>query len=188
VNDILKQRLVGALILIALGVVFWPIIFVEPGDQSATPEGRIPPRPGVSTVPLEPPDMAGLRTSPPRTVRDDPPVPVQPEKTATAQPEQAPPKRTRTEPPAKLEIDSDGVPVAWVLQVASVSSAEKANELRQRLMDMGEKADVRKVRSGGKNLYRVYLGPKFERASLEAIQPQVDKQFGVKSIVARFIP
>ena len=25
-NDILKQRLVGALILVALGVVFWPII------------------------------------------------------------------------------------------------------------------------------------------------------------------
>ncbi len=32
-NEVLKQRLIGALILVALGVVFWPIIFVEPGQQ-----------------------------------------------------------------------------------------------------------------------------------------------------------
>ena len=35
-NDILKQRLVGALILVALGVVFWPIIFLQPDDKTAS--------------------------------------------------------------------------------------------------------------------------------------------------------
>ena len=41
-NDILKQRLVGALILVALGVVFWPIIFVEPGVKDTPGDSRIP--------------------------------------------------------------------------------------------------------------------------------------------------
>ena len=60
-NDILKQRLVGALILVALGVVFWPIIFVEPGSSPTTEQERIPPRPAVDTTPIEPPDQVGLR-------------------------------------------------------------------------------------------------------------------------------
>ena len=63
-NDILKQRLVGALILVALGVVFWPIIFVEPGDQAVAEQRRIPPRPEVVTTAIEAPDLAGLRASP----------------------------------------------------------------------------------------------------------------------------
>ncbi len=62
-NDILKQRLVGALILVALGVVFWPIIFVQPGDRPSAEQARIPPRPEVNTTPIEPPDQVGLRPS-----------------------------------------------------------------------------------------------------------------------------
>ncbi len=62
-NDILKQRLVGALILLALGVVFWPIIFVEPTEGPGGEGGRIPPQPSVDTRPIEPPDLAGLRPS-----------------------------------------------------------------------------------------------------------------------------
>jgi DedD protein len=96
--------------------------------------------------------------------------------------------RTRSEAPDKLAIDSDGVPVAWILQVASVSSADKAEQLRQRLLSMQQKAYVKKVDRGGKDLYRVYIGPKFERAKLEKIQSDVDAEFGVKSMIARYIP
>ena len=63
-NEILKQRLVGALILIALGVVFWPIIFVEPGDISGGEGRRIPARPAVNTEPIAAPEKKNLRQSP----------------------------------------------------------------------------------------------------------------------------
>jgi hypothetical protein len=36
-------------------------------------------------------------------------------------------------------MDSQGVPVAWILQVASVSSADKAEQLRQRLLQKDRK-------------------------------------------------
>ncbi|MEJ2532362.1 MAG: hypothetical protein P8Y92_11230, partial [Halioglobus sp.] len=62
-NNVLKQRLVGALILVALGVVFWPIIFVEPGERPGVEQVRIPPRPQVDTTPIAPPERAGLRPS-----------------------------------------------------------------------------------------------------------------------------
>jgi len=223
VNDILKQRLVGALILVALGVVFWPIIFVEPGEQPAAERASIPPRPQVDTAPIEAPELAGLRRSPPMAAQQEPEQgqgqeqvqkreqeqelvsvkpaaePEQPsavaEKAPAAIAEKTPvavapveQPRTRSQAPEKLAIDSDGVPVAWILQVASVSSADKAEQLRQRLLTMQQKAYVKKVDRGGKDLYRVYIGPKFERAKLEKIQSDVDAEFGVKSMIARYIP
>ena len=192
-NDILKQRLVGALILVALGVVFWPIIFVEPGDKAVAHQARIPPRPEVVTTPIAVPDMAGLRASPERAVPAEtepvePPAPVidKPAAAPTVAPQ--PVERTRSEAPQKLALDADGVPVAWILQVASVSSADKADQLRQRLLKMNQKAYVKKVRRGDKNLYRVYIGPKFERAALEKTKVQIDAEFGVASMIARYYP
>ncbi len=212
-NDILKQRLVGALILVALGVVFWPIIFVEPGDTTRDERARIPPRPAVDTRPVASPDMVGLRPSPEIEARQDPPEPApaqrqepaeatvsgvvadgaEPAAADIAAEEPAPPSdpvatRTRSEPPERPTMDADGLPVAWILQVASVSSVEKADQLRQRLVAMDHKAYVKRIKRGDKTLYRVYVGPKFERARLERIQGQIDTEFGVQSMIARYVP
>jgi len=212
VNDILKQRLVGALILVALGVVFWPIIFVEPGGENSIEMRSIPPSPGISMTPIEAPDEVGLRASPKRTVDHDslavgvPPIidvagdevheevlmpsPVQADSAVSPPPPSAvsDTHETRTEAPEPLAMDSDGVPVAWTLQVATLSSAEKADALRQRLLAVDQKAYVTRVQRGGKTLYRVCIGPKFERRQLEALQANIDATFGVTSLVARYIP
>ena len=208
-NDILKQRLVGALILVALGVVFWPIIFVEPGSQPVAEQARMPPRPQVDTTPIEPPDQVGLRPARAVTARaemvevdvplPDPapePLAVEPEpepepkpEPKPVQPATAPPASpTREVAPERLAMDSQGVPIAWILQVVSVSSADKAEQLRQQLVDKDRKAYTRKISSNGKTLYRVYVGPKFERARLESLKTEVDKEFGVNSMIVRYIP
>lgn len=217
-NEVLKQRLVGALILVALGVVFWPIIFVEPGEQGAAESARIPPRPQVDTTPVETPGMAGLRPSP-DLVKDEP-APDRP--LLTLAPETPPPgsrvgeeatkpasaskpttaskpaakptkaaaptKKTRTEPPVKPVVDDQGIPVVWILRVASVSNAARADELRKRLLDMGHKAYSKKIKSGGKTLYRVYVGPKAEKAKLEKIQREINAEFGVTTMITRYYP
>ncbi len=41
----------------------------------------------------------------------------------------------RSEAPQRLAMDANGVPVAWTLQVATVSSAEKAEHLRKQLLE-----------------------------------------------------
>ncbi len=213
-NDVLKQRLVGALILVALGVIFWPIIFVQPGDREVAEIQPVPERPGVTEAPVEPPDSAGLRASPEVTVaqaqvaQDEraafpPPRPPEPEsepesemaepeveavEPAAALPAKTPVATPRETAPKPLEMDSDGVPVAWILQIVSVSSADKAEELRARLVALNYKAYVKEVQSNGRTLYRVYLGPKFERAVLEKLQPDIDAELGVKSMVRRYVP
>lgn len=212
-NEVLKQRLVGALILIALAVVFWPIIFVEPGDPTTQEIGQIPARPAVNTDPIPAPETKGLRQSPVLKAREEAeqkeitqqqtevdvadaalepvirtlPATIPAQTKESEAPVVKEPK-TRTEAPKKPNLDSQGVPVAWILQVASLSMSEKAEAMRSRLLEMGHKAYVKKIYRAGKPLSRVYIGPKFERAKLDKIKAGVDAEFRVQSVVVRYIP
>jgi DedD protein len=221
VNEVLKQRLVGALILVALALIFWPIVFVEPDDKPIAQPRAIPEPPVVATETIEAPDDAGLRASPELTEYGDSPESVdadtqgnvgvdgtdyvvaetedEAEPVASASAATAPvavqnpaaataATGVRSESPQPLVTDGDGVPVAWTLQVATVSSAEKADALRRRLLEKGEKAYVTTISSGGKQLYRVSVGPKFERQELERIQASINAEFGVKTMLVRYLP
>jgi DedD protein len=225
-NNILKQRLVGALILVALGVVFWPIIFVEPDDRSRDVSQRMPPPPVVDTTPIAPPDKAGLRDEPLTdaqlesreleqrvdeidfampadeeaaladteqaqaevTTPEPAPVPVAAEVAKATPAANDAPSRVRSEAPIQPAIDAQGVPVGWILQVASVSDRTKANRLRDELLSMDEKAYIKQVKRGDETLYRIYVGPKFEQAKLDALKPKVDARFKVNSMVVRYVP
>ena len=223
-NEVLKQRLVGALILVALGVIFWPIIFVQPEDELLQ-ERNIPPQPNVSTERVDGPDSVGLRASTvivadqdvardekslaaatareaeeeiDRTPVKTPVIVPQPPPRPEPQPEPQLKPQSKSQPkpepqparpaPEELKLDADGVPVAWILQVVSVSASEKAEGLRQRLDAMGHKAYVEKISSGGRTLYRVYIGPKFERGELDALKSTIDREFGVSSMTRRYVP
>ena len=211
-NDILKQRLVGALILLALGVVFWPIVFVQPQQEKSVQQQSIPEPPAVSTAAIEAPTQAGLRASPELTTNDDAQGMDSPvadrdivgdgsenvtfageSSAASSAPDTSPAtssmhSEARSEAPERLAVDGDGVPVAWTIQVATVSSAEKAEKLRIRLLEKNEKAYITKVSSGGKQLYRVCVGPKFERQELERMQASINAEFGVKTMLVRYLP
>jgi len=218
VNNVLKQRLVGALILVALGVVFWPIIFVEPDTARQAPVVRMPPPPAIDTTPLSSPDRVGLSGSPRASAGDDTEnsepnlpdgdalelatatdAPADEQEAVTVDADPAPAidptpepgaiaARAREERPAQPEIDDKGIPVAWTLQVVSVSRKDSAEETRQRLEGMGHKAYVKLAEVEGRKVYRVYVGPKFERARLDDIKADIDRQFGVKSMVRRYYP
>ena len=161
-NDMLKQRLVGALILVALGVVFWPIIFVEPGQRSTMEQVRIPPPPMIDTAPIESPDQEGLRASPAESGGEEAgeafieDIIESPATTATVAEPAAPdpamtaeshPRGTARAPGAR----QPGVPVAWLLQVASVSSAAKADELRTSCWSRGKRPSSRNLPRAGKS-------------------------------------
>ncbi len=171
-NDILKQRLVGALVLIALGVVFWPVIFVQSERQPLDRSNQVPAMPKLRDMQIQAPQ----------------PVNKAPSSSDTTEIvlHDAPPEAQDNED--KPSLDAKGIPVAWVLQVVSVSKKEKADSLTRELVDLGHKAYSRSVRRDGEVLYRVYIGPVFDRGSLLKTKQSIDQRLKVNAIIARYVP
>ncbi len=216
-NDILKQRLVGALVLIALGVVFWPVVFVETERGSMDRSTQLEPMPRLEEVAIPAPEPlqdvepvsaadriaeAAARSAEPEPAVEAAPVAAaqseqssqpkpkpQPRKEPKPEPKPAPKTVARTAPvPASPALDEDGIPIAWVLQVASLSSREKADQLTEALIAQDYKAYSRAIRRDGTVLYRVFVGPVFEREKLAAAKRDIDRQLNVSAIIARYVP
>lgn len=175
-NDILKQRLVGALVLIGLGVIFWPVIFVETEQDALDRSTQVEPMPVLDDVVI--PEPQPLENVEPVSAVEHA-VPPESQPDIAPEPEQPAPR------PA---LDESGIPVAWVLQVVSVSSVEKAEAITAQLVAQGHKAYHRSIRRDGAVLHRIFIGPVFERDRLVALKAEIDKQLDVNAIIARYVP
>lgn len=179
-NDILKQRLVGALVIIALGVVFWPVVFVDAERQALDRTSQVPPMPTMKHSRIRAPER--LNTVEPATAAEAIALHDAPPETVAAVAGDA---KTSTPKP---RLDDAGIPIAWVLQVVSVSKKEKADALTQDLIDAGYKAYHRPLKRGQGTLYRIYIGPVFDRNQLLKMKKQVDSRLKVDAIIARYVP
>ncbi len=169
-NPRLKQRLVGAVVLVALAVIFVPMLL--DGDDSTMPAfgSNIPAKPGYHFEPLD---------IPPRE-----PAPLAP-KPAVIEREDAPPVMTgpvaevKSDPPVEaeekvtVEPDNTGTMQAWAVQVGSFSSTKNALRLRDRLRVEGFDAFVEELKSGGDSVYRVRIGPEASRERAEALKQRL---------------
>jgi DedD protein len=151
----LKHRLVGAVVLIAVGVIFIPMLLdgPPPAPEPVTLE-RIPPAPGADHVPrrvdleLPPPADGGTAAAPPAA-----PAPAAP--------------ADGTEGPAET----------WVIQIGSFSQADNARALRDRLRQEGYAAfDERITGPDGSPTTRVRIGPDLDRAKLERQLAKLHKE------------
>ena len=84
-------------------------------------------------------------------------------------------------------IDNEGLPVFWVLQVATVGSDARATELVEGLTDLGYTAFSAPYVRVDEALFRGQIGPSAERRKLLLIKPEVDSVLGVDSQVLRYV-
>ena len=185
----LKQRLVGAIVLVALGIIFVPMILEGP-DRTLVPEMEALPEPGVrapthsldsfpapDAVPAEP-EVAVLQADP-EPVAEPVAEPVQPLQ-PVPQPDIKPPP---TPPVAKKAP----VPLGnWVVQMGSFSSEQNALRLRDRLRKAGFATQVAKVRVDGKPHFRVRVGPFLERSEAEDRRRRIQDKLSLKGRVLSY--
>lgn len=171
-DDGLKQRLVGAIALLALAVIFLPVLFdrdpIVPVDRTS----QIPPPPEIVTVEIAEPVQPEV-------------VDIAPDPQTMYEPDEADQVEPKIEPPG---LDSTGVPKSWVLQVASFRDQSHADRLRGRLLDENYPAYTRKAEYKNGSIYRVYVGPKLEKTALLSEKKRIDKQFQLESIMLEFKP
>lgn len=213
-NNVLRQRLVGALVLLALAVVFWPIIFVDTEREEAVTMLPMPERPVIDTSPLPVPDNrsdavsaslpaapdiraeqadADARTALAATVEasadatGDTDAGTDPDPALLPEARSLDPPAPRPAAPEAALVDEAGLGVAWVLQVATVSSATRAAELVARLQGRGYSAFVRETQQNDRQLFRVQIGPNVEQAKLESVKAAVDPWLGVDAKILRYL-
>ena len=176
----LKKRLVGAAVLASLVVIFVPMLLDrEPVLEQGLQRTNIPPRPEkafssrvlpsesepLSTPPAEvlSPPVAG---APPARVEDAAP----PASTPPGPAAQEPKKPVKPAPPAQRPALA-----SWVIQVASFSSQDNAENLTQKLRDEKFDAFVEPAQVKGKRVYRVRVGPEIDRRQADATLQQVNR-------------
>lgn len=185
-DDRLKRRLVGAVVLIALGVIFIPMILDGSGRSSRlSMDVEIPPAP-VYEVPdrLPPLPTATPDPAPPAAPRAEP----RPEAKVKSLPDEPQPEAPTPPAPAPAPLASDTAedapPSAWVVQVGSFEDQAKAVALRDKLRKGGFTAFVEPHRAADdKSLYRVRIGPELKRESSEKVLARLKREQKLDGIV-----
>ena len=182
----MRQRLVGALVLLSAGVVLWSILFTGPAAYRVDRQTQIPPMPAVQQPePIEPrrpeniPEIAEPEALP------EPPVPD-----LSATPAQSGGAEDLAGDDKTSPIDANtGEANAWVIQVASFSSAANAENLKNRLLEKGYKAYVRAAPDrSGKSLQRVFVGPELRRELALEQKSEIETTFKLKALLHQYEP
>ncbi len=192
-NQQLKARLVGAIVLISLAVIFIPML-LDGGERESSPLGEryVPDRPGYHYESLDIP----LRSAPaaplvPRLV--DPPAAADEQQArvepppAETKPEPAPraaPSRPAPEPPpAPMASPPAAEQVGWVVQVGSFSRQQNAIGLRDRLRSAGFTSFVDRAEGSAGTIWRVRVGPELERERAERLQQRLQQEQELSGII-----
>ncbi|QBF27779.1 SPOR domain-containing protein [Pseudomonas tructae] len=209
-DKVVKQRMVGALVLVALAVIFLPMLFSREDEMRQVrveaPEAPAAPTlPHVQVEPVQVPEPQVLPEEPviveqPAAPVQAPSTPIAPAPSATPVPAPAPaapvvaakpaaptPAKVETKPavkPAASKIDTNGLPVSWSIQMASLANRASADNLQKTLRSQGYNAYIRSA----EGMNRVYVGPLIERAEAERLRDVINRQQKLKGFVVRFQP
>ena len=192
--------------LLALALIFLPIIFDGQGSYQVPITSRIPDPPAVAVLP-EP-----IQTRP-VIVADTLPDPVieeedEPEQTdpdtavssvdASTEPETDTGSASESEPEVAIstsepvfsrdppQLGADGLPQGWAVRLGSFSDAANAANLVQRLQDAGYRAYTRAISSAQGSLTGVFVGPWLDRARVDDYQRQLQEQFQLAGMIVRY--
>ena len=210
--DILKQRLVGAFVILSLAVIFLPMLFDKPHREGAAVVEQVPPRPMRETVVISKPRASDYER---RVVESEYPesklpqlVPAQSlskssvqeleqTKAATDSSEgasiqaQSETKGTSETKPvvessdvAKRPVETKVYNNVWMVQLGTFSKKENAFALRDKLRGLGIEGHTKPVKSG--SAVRVFAGPFVTKKEALRIKRKVDAEFKVDSLVVFF--
>jgi DedD protein len=177
----LKQRLVGAAVLVALGVIFIPMLLQESTHEPRAIDGSVvPPKPegefSSRIIPIEPEPPAEPGEEP------QPPLALAPGDAAAlaADPD------AETPPVADGDGEQRVGVTAWVVQLGSFASEANAQALEQRLRSAGYSAFVERLAGGEGQIYRVRVGPELLRSEADSLRSRLEQEIKIKGIVMRY--
>ena len=201
-DDGLKQRLVGAAVLVAVAVLFIPVLFERESRLVVDHTSQIPPpllvEPVTVELPQDNPEIPPVQSAESMyellpedpvgqsVVKDNTAAPVQ---TAVATPTAKPAVAgTEASSPAREVLDERGIPKAWAIQVASFNTQARANAMRDQLLAKDYPAFTRSAETSQGTLTRVFVGPKISRDQAYSLKSKLDSELKTETLVVTFLP
>jgi len=155
----LQQRIVGAIVLVTLGVIFIPALLDGSGYKSRQVQDV-----EVKDKPEFPP-LSQKKLKPVST-------PIEQIKKQQGEARSADPKKVH-----ENKIRS------FALQVGTFGSNENAEKMRNKMRKQGYAAYVQKSSDKGKSSYKVRIGPELERSILDKLKKDLKKSHKIDGYV-----
>lgn len=194
----LKERIVGAVVLVVIAVLVVPVFLDGPAPDAEmiSEPVTLPGQDGSGdrrTVVLQldrdqPLPVSSSQPEPrpadpaPADTRDEPPPPTAAEtgtapaaaatETESGPGPEPPPAREQSPPPARTAAaiaDSESATGMWAVQIGSFSNKANADRLAAGLREKGYAAFLSQVKTGSTALHRVRIGPQKDRDSAETV-------------------
>ncbi|HJN96357.1 MAG: hypothetical protein CMQ15_12815 [Gammaproteobacteria bacterium] len=196
-----KQRIVGTVVLLALALIFLPIIFDGQGSYQNQISSRIPATPVVPIL-AEPQQVRPVIIADVEAAEAEP-TDAEPTDGELTEAEPAPTANSETTPePAtsRVEVstsepaftrdipslDSSDLPQGWSVRLGSFSDESNANTLLKRLQAAGYKAYTRAIASEQGALTGVFVGPWLERSRVLDYQERLQQEFQLAGMVVLY--
>jgi DedD protein len=207
--DTLKQRVVGAFVIISLAVIFLPMIFDEPRHQESNIIVPVPPRPAFQVKEIEKPVkpvfqrlQVDLETQ--KIVEEERGISALSEQNKESQSQGSTENDISTLPEenAKATLNKERqvselnstptvshLPIfknVWMVQLGVFSHTENAYQLRDQVRKDGFDCHTKKINLNGLTAVKVLSGPFVDKAEAEKIKIKLDKKHKLESKVVFF--
>ena len=192
----IKQRMVGAAVLVALAVIFIPIILEGPEEEFGPWGTKLPKPPAAGALsdiePLVLPEH-GATEPVHRIVLDVDPSRMAEKKAnqeATAENQAVVtttsiPDNQESKPATGSSVADKGLQ-SWVVQVGSFNDKQKALGLQSRLQVKGYTAFVEPLSAEPGSMYRVRVGPELKRADAQLIRDRIASEMNLDGMVTSY--
>lgn len=190
-----KHRVVGAIVLVGLGVIFFPMLLENHqsgvATTASTPElgqqnkkifvSKITP---VNPADVEPENKAAEQKAAPK------PAPAK--KVAAAETKPAPAKKAakakKSPAPAKpvAEAKAAEVKTGWAVRIGTFARHENAQRIVTVLKRKGFKPRTENIETAGARATRVWLGPYAEKTEAQKIRAEILDQTGQQGLIVSY--
>ena len=99
-----------------------------------------------------------------------------------------PPVKLKNKPKPAIQKTKTAPKIAdaWVLQLGSFTDKKNAETLRKKLYKSDISAYIKRFTVDGRKIYRVIVGPKLDRHSIEKMQSRVRRKSGIQPLIVKF--
>jgi DedD protein len=179
-DQILKQRLVGVVVITALAAIFVPMLFDNPVEDNSRMirELTIPEMPSANFES----SIKRLPSSTEQVIKLPPPEPmlIEPENQPIEKSIVVPEKKTKRSEGQKNNSDKM---VRWVIQVGSFSQKANAVALKNTLRKQGFSTFVETFETEAGEMFRLKVGPELDKKRAEAMQKKINEKNNLHSIL-----